>query len=317
MSRPASYISRREALAPHVALILVQIFFGSWPIFGKIVLRSMSATSLVCCRLTGAAIAFAILQRRMRPLIEMPRRDLAWLALCSVLGVVGNQFLYVKGLSLTTAINASLLATSIPVFTLVVSVILGHDKLSARRLLGVACAAAGVIYLINPHRADFSWQTSAGNFLLVSNSFCYAAYIVISKELFKKYGALNVITWLFVLGTVVTIPVGVISLSRENLPALGLGVWVAIGCIVIFPTVIAYYLNGWALTRVTPTTVAIYIYLQPLVAFGFAPLFLGEELNYRTLLAAVLIFAGVAMVTWRGRSRAARDLSEHPDAMAH
>lgn len=304
-------------LAPHLALIAVQVFFGTWPIFGKIVLRTMSATSLAACRLTGAALAFAILQRKLRPLWQMPRRDLAWLALCSFLGVVGNQFLYVKGLSLTTAINASLLATAIPVFALVVSVMLGHDRLSLRRSAGVLVAAAGVIYLINPQRAEFSASTTAGNLLLICNSLFYAVYIVISKDLFERYGALNVITWLFVLGTVVTAPVGIYSMSNENLPSFGAGVWLAIAFIVIFPTVTAYYLNGWALTRVTPTTVAIYIYLQPLIAFSFAPLFLGEQFNVRTLVAAALIFTGVALVTWRGRSRAARDISEHPDALAH
>jgi drug/metabolite transporter (DMT)-like permease len=309
--------NRRDTLAPHLALIAVQIFFGTWPIFGKIVLRSMSSTSLVTCRLTGAALAFALLQRKMRPLWEMPRRDLAWLVLCSFLGVVGNQFLYVNGLSLTTAINASLLATAIPVFTLVVSVVLGHDKISVRRLVGVLVAAAGVIYLINPQRAEFSMATTAGNLLLICNSLFYAVYIVISKDLFQRYGALNVITWLFVLGTVVTIPVGIYSMSTENVPALGIGIWLAIAFIIIFPTVSAYYLNGWALARVTPTTVAIYIYLQPLIAFGFAPIILGERFNMRTLIAAALIFLGVALVTWRGRSRAARDISEHPDALAH
>src|SRR5215203_6602200 len=92
---------------PHVALVVVQILFGSWPILGKVALRSMSSSSLVACRLTGAAVAFALLQRRLTPLLRMPRRDLVVLALCSMMGVVGNQFLFVKGLSLTTVISAT------------------------------------------------------------------------------------------------------------------------------------------------------------------------------------------------------------------
>jgi len=115
----------------------------------------------------------------------------------------------------------------------------------------------------------------------------------------------------------VTIPVGIYSLQRENLGALSGGVWLMIALIIIFPTVGAYYLNAWALTKVPPSTVAIYIYLQPLVAFGFAPLLIGEEFNSRTIIAAVLIFAGVAVVTKRGRSRAIQEISEHPDALAH
>ena len=301
---------------PHVALVLVQILFGSWPILGKVALRSMSSSSLVACRLTGAAIALALLQRRFTPLFRMPLKDLFVLILCSALGVVGNQFLYVKGLSLTTVINATLLSTTIPVYALAVSILFGYDKWSLKRLGGIVLSALGVIYLINPSRADLAFHATAGNLLILINSFLYAVYIVISKDLFERYGALNVITWIFLLGSVVTVPVGIYAFQQENLGAIGINVWAAVAFIILFPTVGAYYLNAWALTRVSPSTVAIYIYLQPLVAFGFAPLLLGEEWNSRTLVATVLIFGGVAMVTIRGRSQAVREISEHPEALA-
>ena len=310
-------MTRRDAIGPHLALIAVQILFGTWPIFGKVVLRSMSPSSLVAYRLTGAALAFALLQRKLTPLFKMPAKDFWLLVLCSMMGVVGNQFLYVKGLSLTTVINVTLLNTTIPVFALFVSILFRYDQISVRRLTGIALAAGGVIYLVNPARADLSAQTTAGNLLIVGNSLLYAIYIVISKTLFERYGALNVITWIFLVGLVVTVPVGIYSLQQENLGEIGAGVWVMLVFIILFPTVGAYYLNAWALTKVTPSTVAIYIYLQPLIAFGFAPLLLGEKWNSRTIIAALLIFAGVAVVTKRGRSRAIREISEHPDALAH
>jgi drug/metabolite transporter (DMT)-like permease len=284
---------------PHLALVAVQILFGTWPIFGKIVLRSMSPSSLVACRLTGAALVFTLLQRKLRPLFRMPLKDIALLTLCSLMGIVGNQLLFVKGLSLTTVINASLLNTTIPAFTLFVSILFGYDRLSPRRLMGIALAAGGVVYLVNPARADLSAQTTAGNLLLVGNSLLYAGYIVLSKDLLQRYGALNVITWMFLVAAVVAIPVGIYSLQYENIGALSLGVWLAMGFIILFPTVAAYYLNAWALTKVPPSTVAIYIYLQPLIAFGFAPLFLGEEWSFRTIIAAMLIFAGVALTVDR------------------
>ena len=287
----------RYAYGPHLALIAVQILFGTWPIFGKVVLRSMSPTSLVACRLTGAALAFALLQRKLTPLLKMPVKDIALLVLCSMLGVVGNQFLYVKGLSLTTVINSTLLSTTIPVFALFVSILFGYDRLSPMRLMGIALAAGGVVFLVNPARADFSTQTTVGNLLIVANSLLYAVYIVISKTLFERYGALNVITWIFLVGMLVTIPVGIYSLQNENLAAMDASVWLTIGFIILFPTVGAYYLNAWALTKVPPSTVAIYIYLQPLIAFGFAPLLLGEQWNWGTLIAAALIFTGVYLTT--------------------
>jgi drug/metabolite transporter (DMT)-like permease len=93
--------------------------------------------------------------------------------------------------------------------------------------------------------------------------------------------------------------------------------WLAIIYIVLLPTVFVYYLNAWALTKVAPTIVAVYIYLQPLVAFGLAPLILGETLNSRTVLSCILIFAGVAVVTIKSRSRALEEVSEDPEAMSH
>ena len=302
---------------PHLALIAVQILFGAWPILGKIVLRSISVTSLVTCRLVGAAIAFALLQRQLKPLLKMRRSDFALLVLCAICGVVGNQLLFVKGLSLTTVINAALLTTTIPVITLFISIIFGYDNWSLKRALGVVLAGAGVVYLINPLRAQLTADTTLGNLLLLSNALLYAFYIVISKRLLERYGALNVITWIFLVSAVLITPLGLYSFGNENVAAISWTVWLLIGVIILLPTVGAYYLNAWALTQVSPGTVAIYIYLQPLIAFGFAPWFLGERWNYRTTIATLLIFAGVALVTSQRRSRAVREISEHPDALAH
>ncbi len=302
---------------PHLALVAVQVLFGSWPLMGKVILRSVSVTSLVALRLIGAALALAFLQRQLKPLLKMPRRDLGLLVLCALCGVVGNQLLYVKALSLTTVINAALLTTTIPVITLFVSIIFGYDNWSLKRVLGIALAGAGVIYLIDPLRAQITTDTTAGNFLLLANALCYAVYLVISKRLLDRYGALNVITWIFLVSAVLVLPLSLFSFGNDNLGAITWTVWLLIAIVILLPTVGAYYLNAWALTHVSPSTAAVYIYLQPLIAFGFAPLLLGEKWSSKTSVATLLIFAGVALVTSPGRSRAVREISEHPDALSH
>src|SRR2546423_8251083 len=121
--------------------------FGTWPIFGKIALTALPSTGLVAVRVLGASIAFLILQRTLGRRRKIEKKDYARLALYSLLGVVLNQFLFVKGLSLTTVINATLLGTTIPVFTLLVSITLGYDRLTLRKALGISLAAAGGGYL--------------------------------------------------------------------------------------------------------------------------------------------------------------------------
>jgi len=291
--------------------------FGTWPIVGKIALRSIPSVTLVSFRVAGAAIVFITLQRLSRRVVTIARRHWGLLVLCSLLGVVLNQLMFAKGLSLTTAINSTLLSTTIPVSTLLISVLLGRDRGTLRLAIGIALAAGGVIYLVDPTRADFSRATRVGDLLLVANSLCYGAYIALSKGLVKRYNPITIITWIFVIACVVTLPAGAMGLTRiltNTPPAI---VWLEVLYIILVPTVGAYYLNAWALARVAPSTVAVYVYLQPLIAFVLAPLLLGERLSWRTLIASVLVFAGVATVTRGSRSRALKEVSEHPEALGH
>ena len=142
--------------APHLALIAVQILFGTWPIVGKIVLRAIPAVTLVGLRVAGASLALLVLSGVGGRLSAIKRADWSLLIISSALGLILNQLLYVKGLSLTTAINSTLLSTTIPVATLLVGIVLGNDRASVWRVFGIILAGAGVIYLIGPGRAQFT-----------------------------------------------------------------------------------------------------------------------------------------------------------------
>ncbi|MET0646217.1 MAG: DMT family transporter [Pyrinomonadaceae bacterium] len=304
---------------PHVALFAVQIIFGTWPVLGKIALRAVPSTGLFAIRVGGAAVAFLLLLGLRGRLVMPERRDLARLALYSLLGVVLNQFLYIRGLSLSTAVNAALLNATIPVFTLLVGALLGKDRLTARVTLGTLIAAAGVVYLIDPLRATLGGDTMKGNLLLVANTFCFGVYLAISQDVFRRYGALTAMTWLFALGSLAAVPLGGYQLAQTDFASVGIVIWVVLVYTVLVQTVGAYYLNAWALERVSPSTVAVYIYLQPLFAFVVAPLLLGagERPGMRHAVATLLIFAGVAVVTLGRRGRFEEEVSEHPDALAH
>src|SRR5437870_6565098 len=179
-------------------------------------------------------------------------------------------------------------------------------------LVGFVIAAAGVFYLIGPGKTEFSSHTRVGDLMIVSNSLCYGAYIAVSKDLVKRYDALSVITWVFVVGCIATAPVGLFSLLHVALRTVPLGVWLEILYIVLLPTAASYFLNAWALASVPPSTVAVYIYLQPLIAFVVAPLILGETLSRHAIAASMIVFAGVMVVT-RRTGRVVRTIAEHPE----
>lgn len=286
--------------APHVALFAVQIFFGTATVLGKFALAAFPPFALVGFRVGGAAAAFYLLQRWRGSSLALDERAHYWhFAVFSFFGIALNQLLFFKGLSLTSAVNTSLIAVTIPIFTLLISVIVGHDALSWRKVAGVAAAAAGVVYLIDPGRASFSSESTRGDVLIVLNSFCYAVYVAASKRLISRYGALKSIAWLFLFGSVLNVPLGIVSLQAVDLTRIEASSWLFVAALVLFPTILAYYFNAWALARVEPSVVAVYIYLQPLFGFVSAIVFLGERFTARLLTSALLVFAGVYLVTRR------------------
>ncbi len=292
-------VEPKETFAPHLALILVQFFFGSATVLGKIALAAFPPLAIVGFRVAGAASAFYVLQRTRGSLRLDERKHYLYFALFACVGVVFNQLLFFKGLSLTTATNASLLAVMIPVFTILVSIIIGNDRLTLLKIAGTILAGGGVIYLIDPLNASFSSATTQGNVLVILNSICYATYVAASKRLITHYGALKSIAWLFMLASMVNVPIGLLSLSTVDVWRINSGAWLALAAVVVFPTILAYYWNAWALARVEPSIVAVYTYLQPLIGAILAIFILGEAWKPRIFAAMILIFAGVFLVTRR------------------
>ena len=297
-----SAVKTEKDYAPHVALFAVQIFFGSAAILGKLALVAFPPFAIVGFRVAGAASSFVLLQK-LGGNLKLDKRSHYWqFALFACFGVIFNQLLFFKGLSLTTATNTSLLAVMIPVFAILVSVVIGNDRLTGLKVIGTITAGGGVIYLIDPQNASFSSATTQGDLLIILNSMSYATYVAVSKKLITHYGALKSIAWLFLFASIVNVPVGLYSLSTVDVAQVNSGAWLALAAIVIFPTILAYYWNAWALARVEPSVVAVYIYLQPLIGTLLAIFVLGEAWKPRIFTAMALIFTGVFLVT-RKRKR--------------
>lgn len=160
-------------LKPHLALLGVQVLFGSLPVIAKVVLTVIPAVALVGFRVgITALVLFSVQLYRKRVWLQY-REDYLKLAAISLFAVTFNQLLFIGGLSLTKASNTSLLAVTIPIFTLIVSRLAGTELLRAGKVLGIALAAAGVIFLIDPRNASFSSATTLGDLMIIANSLSY------------------------------------------------------------------------------------------------------------------------------------------------
>jgi drug/metabolite transporter (DMT)-like permease len=281
----------------HLTLVVVQLLFASLAIVGRIVLPHFPPGALVCLRVFGAAAILLVVNAVGGGLWVRDRRDLLRLAVLGLLGIAANQTLFLYGLRHTTAVNATILVTTVPVFTVFGSVLLGREPASPLKFAGVGFAALGTVYLIGPDRISLAPEVALGNALIVLGMICYAAYFIYSKSVVGRYGPITVSFYVMLFAAVGVLPFGINALKDARVAAMDSALWWWVGYIVVFPTILTYLLNIWALQRVSSNTVAVYIYLQPLFAAAIAPLVLkGEGITPRAALAGLSICAGMALV---------------------
>lgn len=285
--------------APYAALLAAQVLFGSLPVIGKLVLAVIPPVALVGTRVILTAAVLAVVQVIRRRFWLRRGSDYWRLGVLSLFGVVFNQLLFLTGLSLTKASNTSLLAVTIPVFALTVGSLTGIEKLGRRKLVGIALAAIGVILLIDPRRASFSSDTTLGDVLIILNSLSYGIYVATSKEVIMRNGVFRSMMWVFIFASVFCLPLGLFSFSVVDIGSVEVWVWLVVVYIAVVATAGPYLLNAFALKHVDPSTVAVFVYLQPLIGFVLAVIFLGEKIDFVFGISAMMIFAGVFLVTRR------------------
>jgi drug/metabolite transporter (DMT)-like permease len=277
--------------------VVVQLLFASLAIAGRYVLPHFPAGALVCFRVLGATAVLFLVNAAIGGQWVRDRRDLLRLAVLGTLGIAANQTLFLYGLRYTTAINATILVTTVPVFTVLGSVLTGREPPSALKFAGIGLAALGTIYLIGPDRISLAPDVALGNALIVLGMVCYAAYFLYSGSVVGRYGPITVSFYVMLFASVGVLPFGLIAMRSMQLSTISGTVWLWVGYIVVFPTIVTYLLNIWALQRVSSNLVAVYIYLQPLFAAAVAPLVLrGERLTVRAAAAGLAIFVGLGLV---------------------
>jgi len=286
----------------HLALIVVQVLFASLAIAGRFVLAEFPAGALILIRVVGAGAVLALLQRARGGAFIRNRAHLLELAGLGLLGITLNQSFFVYGLSHSTAINATILVSTVPVFSLIGAVLLGRERVSLRKVGGIGLAASGTVWLIGPDRISLEPDVTLGNVLILTGMVCYSAYFLLARRMLREYDALTVTTHVMLLSIITVAPIGVPSLLAVDLTAVRPVIWFWIGYIVLGPTLLTYLLNVWALKRVSSNVVTVYIYLQPILTAAVAPLLLRREtLTTRAVAAGLLIFSGVLVVLFSER----------------
>ncbi len=286
-------------------LLLVQLFFGLHYVTGKILLQWIDPAAWALVRVVAASVLLQLLVLRRRT-SRPDRREWLQLGTFALFGVVINQVLFVEGLSRTTPAHSALIMTTIPLLTILFAVLLGKERLSVPRAAGLLLALTGVWILLRADRFRVEGDLLLGDLLSLGNAASFSLFLVLSREYLIKNDPLVAIARVFTLGTVGVAIYGLAPLSRVVPAELPAAAWWLAAFIVIFPTVGSYFLNYWALSRVSSSLVALFIYLQPLVATTMQWALGKGAPGPRFYLAGALVFAGVALGSVRA-SRQARE----------
>ncbi|HEY3569073.1 MAG TPA: DMT family transporter [Thermoanaerobaculia bacterium] len=283
----------------HLTLILVQVTFGGFHVVAKALLRDLEPLALAAIRVGVATpVLMALAWRRDRFLPS--RRDLPMLALLGGLGVFANQVLFITGLQFTTATNAGILMTSVPVFAAGAAALMGIERITSNRLIGIVLCVAGALVLVNPFRFTAGRAGALGNGLILTNGLCYALFLVLQRPVLTRIPWRTVTAAAFFFGGLGVLAVAMPSLLALDPARVGTGSWVGVAYIIIFPTIFAYAASTWAIRRSSPALVAAYNTLQPVVASSLGVAFLGEPFGWEEGAGFALIAAGLWQVS-KGR----------------
>ena len=290
----------KTKLQGHIIIFCASVLFGLNLVISKAIFPdSISAEGLTLARALFACIAFWITSLFV-PREKISKKEMGLLVFCGITGIALNQGSFLKGLSLTSSVEASVLATCTPMFVIVLALVFLKEPITWKKASGVVIGAAGALLLVlsgaNENTGGGSMQ---GNLLVLLSGVSYAVYLVVVKPLTLKYHPVTIMKWMFLFSLPLLIPldwnyfVQAPAFIYPYHPAALCG----IAFILFFGTYCTFMMIPMALKRIRPTTISMYNYVQPMVVAVAAAISGTDHLTWKKGISAILVFLGVYLVT--------------------
>ncbi len=296
-SRAASAAPSRGWL--YFLLAAMLLFWSGNFIVGKYAVRQLPGTLAAVLRIELAA-AFVLplfwWQRRQGGARWPARREWPRLLAVGVLGIAGNQMLFIVGLEYTSVAHAAFLVTLNPILVLVLARLVGGEKLTPRRVAGMLVAASGVLMLqFWPERAAAAAKAASftGDALIFCSGLLFAGFAVWGKPITRHQAAVTITASAYVGATVLLLPATLWIWRGFAWSAISVSAWLSVLYMAIFPSVLAYLIFSYALRHTSASRLAALAYLQPPLATLLAAITLGERLTLPVLASGAVICAGV------------------------
>ena len=222
--------------------------------------------------------------------------DLPGLLTIGLLGLVGNQALFVIGISMTSVAHAGVITTLSPVLVLLGSAALGHERISGARIAGLVTAACGVVVL-QFSRGSAGAATLKGDAVMLASVVVFAAFNLAAKPYAERAGTIRMNAIAYFAAGAVALPLALWSLNRGAHGSVL--AWFGVAYMAAGSSVAGYLIYAYALRHLAASRVSVVVYLQPVVVTLLAIAMLGERPGAWFLPAVGLVLAGVWVVERR------------------
>ncbi|RAR49819.1 drug/metabolite transporter (DMT)-like permease [Flavobacterium lacus] len=281
-----------------MAATLVSIIYGVTFTIAKDVMPAfIEPFGFILLRVGGSVILFWMVSL-FGPKEKIALTDFPRIIAAAFFGVALNMLTFFKGLSYTSPIMGAVLMVTTPMIVLILSAIIMKERMIKRKIFGIILGLAGTISLILYGKSMINAPNEMlGNLLVFINAVSYGFYLIIVKKLMDKYNAFTFVKWIYTFGFLMVLPFGWNEFDAVNWNIIPTEIYWKIGFVVVFSTFLTYLLNLVSMRELKPTTVAVFIYLQPLFATIFAISLGKDDLSWVKIGSAILIFIGVYLVT--------------------
>ena len=298
-----------QRLAANAGAFVAAVLFGSSVVAVRVAVQEVPPLSLAVLRFGqgGLLLVLVLLLVGARDQLRVKWRDLPLLMLLGAVLFTVFPVTFNASLRLIEASRGALILATIPLWSALLARIAHTERLAARQVVGVFLSLGGVgLALVE---GGLGWQggpgSLAGDGLMLVTALCGAAYAVLAQRAFVRYSALTVTTYAMVLGTLLLLPVALVEGLIGVLPELDRQTVALLVFLGVFGGALGFFLWTFALTRLTPTQVAVYINLNPLVAMVLAAALLAERLTIIFAAGFGVVLLGVLLVNWPKRRAAA------------
>lgn len=256
---------------------------------------------LVVMRVIGAVILFWASSLIVNEKVE--RKDFLRLFGLGICGVAVNQSLFLKGLHLTSPIDAAIMMITTPILVLIIASLIIKERITLLKFSGIAIGFSGAAYLIFQNLGATNKESSfLGDMFIFINAISWGTFLVLVKPLMKKYHTITILKWTFLFGLPLVLPFGISDGIVFDWQNLSMKIILYAGFVIVFTTFVAYLLNTLALKELSPSIASAYIYMQPfLTALLTIFIFGNDTLTWEKVFSALLIFAGVYLVSMQGK----------------